>query len=395
MTGIYVAPSSVAAGPDYARRLHEEAGVDLFQLRAGFDPSRESPGIGKAVEVVRRLGARLWFLVGTWWGHETGEVQGDDVMRPAILPDCDAPAHEAQWPVRSPGGPADDRIEAAIARLCAAYEPDGICLTHGRFHHPADLPGLFLWADGAFAEHMSRFGITREGLQDGWDGALRRLAAMESAAIVQMASGGLAAFLDAAGECSIFDLWFDARCRLLEESMERFRAAASSGGRPEMFFGENAFGPNSARLCGQDYQRLAGSCAFLQPLLGYVLWHGLQPIVAWATWLQRQSRLEEAVAIRVAASLMGLPGLSLPDRLADLGRDDEGPVALIRDIVGGQLDQAFVPGSPPLYPVFRGRGWPEGLALAMARRARDLGAEGVFFQGTEVLLVGAPDEGWG
>jgi len=39
LRGVYVSPAAVRASPDHARELVEGGGVNLFVVRAGFDPS--------------------------------------------------------------------------------------------------------------------------------------------------------------------------------------------------------------------------------------------------------------------------------------------------------------------------------------------------------------------
>ncbi|HET8986485.1 MAG TPA: hypothetical protein VFN03_12075, partial [Trueperaceae bacterium] len=75
---VYVSPAAMCAAPSYARRLVEEAGVECFVLRTGFDPTSTSSYLEQAVALVKALDARCWFLVGTWWGD--GVDPADEAM---------------------------------------------------------------------------------------------------------------------------------------------------------------------------------------------------------------------------------------------------------------------------------------------------------------------------
>ena len=387
--GIYVSPRSVADAPHYARRLRDEAGVSVFQLRAGFDPKTPADGLAEAVETVRALDCHVQLLVGTWWGH--GIEPGADRMRPVVSTRPDFPAHEAQWTMRTPGGPADAEIEEALRGLCRTYQPDGVCLTHARFRHPADIRGLFETGSGPFSAAAADRGLAPAAVAAAWGRALEELTREAPTALASQGAT-LPAFLDRLARTDLFTRWFTFRCEWVQRSVVRF-AQAARGGR-DVAFGVNAFGPYGATLVGQDYRSLARTCTFIQPLLGYVRWHVLQPIGAWARLLcDRVPTLGESEAIRLSGELLGAPTEALPDSLEALAQTGEGDPRTIAAVVGAEL--AAVATIAGISPVLRGQDWPATVFSALVSHAEESGIAAVFFQGTEHLAAGAPDEGWG
>lgn len=396
LRGIYVSPASVVAAPDYARRLVEEAGVNLFVLRGGFDPLHEDPELTRAVEVIGDLKAAWWLLVGAWWGQ--GVQVGTDRMRPvggwrSYGPDW---AHEARWNMRTPGGPADDEIALALEGLVKRYAPAGICLTHARFKHPADIAGLFEVGQGAFAEQMAVANVSAELLEGASRRVQRALKDRSASALSAVEGLRLEAFLDGLSDSVVFTRWFALRCQILQRSLSRFHATVKNMS-PQVAFGSNAYHPMGARLCGQDYAALSQTCDFLQPLLGYMRWHSLQPVGVWARYLlERTAGLAEADAVRLAAGLMGMDSLSFPTSVAEYPKGDEGPAELTLATVTRQLELCLPlrDARMRVMPVLRGKDWPKEIIRHVAKTAESMNFAGILYQGTEALLGPPPDQGW-
>lgn len=393
--GIYVSPTAVTAHPDYARRLRGESGIGVFLLRAGFDPRAEAADLEPAADTARRLGAEVWVLLGTWWGH--GTAAADDRMVAAFGPDLalSSPAHESQWAMSTPGGPVDGHISAAIDRLCGRLAPEAICLTHARYRHAADIAGLFETGPGPFAERMAAAGLHADGVAAAWRNALDALQRLTPAKLLEATrTCTVPQLLDALAGSTAFTSWFRLRAAVIEASLRSFRRVVPAG----ILFGQNAYVPSSAVLVGQDYGAMGGLCDFVQPLLGYVEWHVRQPVAAWARLLLAKVRgLAEPQAVRAAASLLGLGGAALPGRVDSLIEPGEGRASDIESVVRGLLPVArrSQAGGLAVMPVLRGSGWPAGLATRMASEVEAAGFEGVFFQGTQELAGTPPGEGWG
>jgi hypothetical protein len=394
--GIYVTPEAVAQAPEYARLLAEKYQVQLFVLRTGFNPETISwPLLEVAANTLKKLDAEICFLVGAWWGEgvnpETGLMRGVSPWRtggPTI-------AHESQWRMHAPGGPADDRIEAILDRLIKDFEPQGVCLTHARYRHPADIPGLFEVGDGGFAEKMQMVGISAHQLGSSTrkvEAELRKLKAVDLTKLAQNAR--LPEFLDRLVGAQIFSTWFELRGKVVQQSLQRFRSSVRNAAGYDLSFGVNAYAPFGADLCGQQYASLATVTDFVQPLLGYMRWHVLQPLDAWKLFLlDRVKDLDEPSAIAIVADLFNLKRIPRDLIMASLEASDEGSQDLIRQTVEHQLEYCRAT-NMTMFPVLRGTGWPGSLALRLSNRANELGFAGVIFQGTEAIAGPAPTAGW-
>ena len=400
--GVYLEPAAVARDPDYAAAL-VDAGVTIFLLRTGFNPRRAAPQLEDAVRVAQRVGAAVWLLAGTWWGH--GVSAGADAM---ALPDAwrrldrqgllgDYPAHEAQWPMWAPGGSADAAIAANLEQL-AGWNPAAICLTHARFRHPAAIGGLFetgpAWTDALQPVHWQR---VVAGMRASTPGQLAEFA--------ERAGGrGLIGALDrfaqlggragGGGPAAPYADWFARRRTRVRRAESRFLAAARGSGGPALLAGGNAIAPHAAVLSGQHYGELAAHADFVQPLLGYMEWHVFQCGAAWARLLRRCIRgLSEAAALESVWRLYGLHAHSLPLREALLA--DEGDGATIERVVTALLRRALEEcPAQRLMPVLRGHDWPPEVTLRLEERVRAAGCPALFYQGTSVLAGPPPGPGW-
>lgn len=395
---IYVAPEAVNAAPEYARRLATEAGIDAFVLRVGFDPaSARHDDLERAADAVREIGARPWLLVGTWWGH--GLEPGEDAMRPFAddLVAVHVPAHEAQWRMATPGGPADETVVRALTSLSRRIRPDGICLTHARYRHPASPSALFEVGEGAFRELMAErrldvaairraLGRVERGLQDVGPSQLQDTAR----------ANRLPDFLDLMADTDVFSRWFRLRADLVTRSLLAFRRGIERENE-SIHFGTNAYGPIAALECGEDYAQLVEACDFVQPLLGYVGWHVVQPVHAWRAYLaERSPGVSMDAAHAIAAALFGLadtPLAAAPEATSS-GVEIDGDQ--VTSLVARQLsmleEENLLLGR--LLPVLNGHGWPEPATRACARRVEASGYAGTVYQGTEALVGTAPSDGW-
>lgn len=396
--GIYVSPESVVRSPDYAAALAGESGVNLFVLRAGFDPEQSNAALGEAARIARRVGAKACALVGAWWGHGV-EARDSEMLSVCPWPDAAAAsAHERQWPMRAPGGPHDERIAAALRRIAAEAALDSICLTHARFRHAADIAGLFETPRRAWG------GFDLDDLREALRRADAKARTLSPIAILELSreSGGLPCFLDrlADGGGKIVAQWFDVRRGAVSLSLERFSAAAREAGGPALRFGTNSMNPFMALLCGQNAAALAGYCDFVQPLLSYSRWHILEPVLAWSDWLRtRVAGLGANEALASAKNLLGLGAVDWPQSDPEFFRGGgEGPEALIRETVRAALRRTreWQSGSLEAMPVLRGRDWPRALTRELAEFAESIGCKGVLFQGCENLAAAPPppDQGW-
>ncbi|HET8985840.1 MAG TPA: hypothetical protein VFN03_08790, partial [Trueperaceae bacterium] len=180
-------------------------------------------------------------------------------------------------------------------------------------------------------------------------------------------------------------------------SVQRFGQAVK-GVTTTTSFGTNASGPGSAFECGQDYTALVGQCDFVQPLLGYIDWHVMQPINAWQDFLTaRVHGLATRDAAAISATLFGLGDGSLSSYSSVLAPGhEEGTPEGIQQVVLRQLDLLEAKGLPltALLPVLRGRDWPTDVTRSLAQLTDARGFGGVVYQGATALASPVPVEGW-
>ncbi len=392
--GAYLEPGAVAHAPDYAAKL-ADAGVSIFLLRTGFDPQRTAPELEQAITVAERLGAAVWLLAGTWWGHgvATGAA-ATTLAEPWRRLDAqhlfgDYPAHEAQWPMWPPGGDADAAIVANLEQLARRWNPAAICLTHARFRHPAAIRSLFEaapgWTEVPQAADWKRVvaGMRASGGRQfaAWSAELDPIGLLDRCAQL---GGGAAPFTH----------WFARRTARVRESVARFLAAARRGGGPALIAGGNAIAAHAAPLCGQDYGALAEDGDFIQPLFGYMEWHVFQCIVAWSRLVRRFiPRVSEAAALESVWRLYGFRTCSLPRREALLTGEGDGTTI---EIVVTALLERTLRACPAqrLMPVLRGHDWPAEVTFRLEDLIRGAGCPAVFYQGTTVLAGPPPGPDW-
>lgn len=397
--GVYLEPAAVARNPDYAAKL-AAAGTGIFLLRTGFDPQRAAaPELERAVAAADRLGVEVWLLAGTWWGHGLGA--GAETMalpaawralaRRGLLGDY--PAHEQQWPMRPPGGRADQAIEANLEQLARRWAPRAICLTHARFRHPAAIGGLFESAPGwpappaAAAWERVAAGLrgltppqfAELGARHDLSGALDHLAGRGAGR-----AGGAAPFAD----------WFAQRRARLQTAVNGLLDTARRAGGPRLRAGTNAIAPHAAALSGQHYGELARRADFVQPLLGYLNWHVFQCGAAWARLVRRGGAgLSEEEALAGVWRLFGLDPRHLPRSEAEMA--GEGAAATIEQVTGALLDRVLEAcPAQRVMPVLRGSGWPAAVTRRLEQRVRAAGCPAVFYQGTTALAGPPPGPGW-
>ncbi len=380
--GLYVTAETITRSPDYARSLVETRGVDVFVIRTGFDPRKPAPYLDEAVATVTRLGVRFEFLVGTWWGDGMSTLS--QPMEPAVhlLNDDPQRAHEVQWRMMAPGNEHDGHVRSAIAALSDRYRPSGICLTHARYKHAADLNGLFATADGPFSTAMAEAGFTPSRLT----AMLGKLGPrLQGISPTTAAGTTLIEFLDAITGSDDFSRWFNFRCRQVTTAISDIFAPCRQR-HPDIKLGTNAMGPLFSRLCGQDYRQLATVCDFIQPLLGYMRWHVLQPIYAWAAWLREKSgTLDVQGALILSARLFGYDAdelkLDWNHRIQDSEGDESAIIAMVRRQLGAltHLSPAMV------CPVLRGQDLSSPTTETLIDLLRGHHFSTIFFQGADNL----------
>ena len=163
-----------------------------------------------------------------------------------------------------------------------------------------------------------------------------------------------------------------------------------------MSFGQNAFGPQAAFVCGQSYETMTDVCDFLEPLLGYMEWHVLQPLAVWADLFAVAAGLDSIDAIQLSAELFSLEGIELPVSSHLAVTAGEGSPAVIEKTVGRQMEMIAKRGLSDVeyLPVLRGTGWSVETVGLLEAEAERIGFKSLFYQGTRVLAGEPPCDGW-
>ena len=398
-TGVYLAPAQVLAANDLLRRLIDQVGVDHVILRTGFNVLQPDAELDQACDVLHRHSLGLCLLVGGWWGD--GVDPGTQAMRPITnhLPiPTPQSAHESQWLMHCPLGSWSQEIARIACQWIRKYQPQAVCLTHARFHHAADLPGLFSIGCDLFAITMQNHGLNIHRLQAALTRFQARLAWEGASERVRSAMpGDIPSWMDQVADQDIFARWFALRCDIITQATQMiFTAIRQTIYEPTLLLGVNVLQPHGSVLSGQDYAKLAAVCDFLQPLLGYVRWHCLQPLAAWVDWLSIHTpKRGQPGLIHMLASLMGLPMLfQVPNWQRVMTGTDEGPPELLLPWMGlhhvRMNDSGVSRESLPV--VLRGSDWSVANIRQVTRFWRQAGYPAVLYQGFSHLTGRACQE---
>ncbi len=334
------------------------------------------------------------FLVGTWWGEGLEDDPLTMRNRSPVFKYNSNEAHESQWSMLTPSPETHKPIVERILEFTRRYEPFGICLTHARFKHAADINSLFDMGRDGFSDAMDKAGLTPARIRLELVNVIKTLEGLTLSKLATHAEGKtLIEFLDALSGSDLFSRWFDFRCDWIEESVDGIFAQIRSA-RGNLFLGANAIGPLFSRLSGQNYSRLAGTCGFIQPLFGYMRWHVLQPIYMWAKFFARQCpSIQSAEALCLSAKLFGYTVDELSMNWKDRNQSDEGDEAAIIRMVKKQLS-ALPVDSGHYMPVLRGHGLGVETTRTLAELVREKAGGSVIYQGSNFIGGEAPHPGW-
>jgi hypothetical protein len=268
-----------------------------------------------------------------------------------------------KWGMYAPGGTYDSCITARLTGLARIYAPEYICLTHARYHHAADIAGLFAGGDDVICELHRSYGITGDELRKAFDAAIDALNRCGYEKLRELCTQGLTACLDGLSKSNAFTAWFKTRNeRHLYAVLQNIFGAVSLA-NPRVQYGLNAMNPSFDGLCMPSLGELCHICDFVQPLLGYTGWHVLQPLAAWAELFMRHTGFAAHDCIRLAAVLFGLEGIDLPKSISEL-YNTEGNAEFIHAVLARQLDYLGKPGvgmPGRVMPVIRCEGWQRGV----------------------------------
>ena len=380
--GMYCHPDAVADSPDFAKRLVGEAGVDHFILRSGYDTTTAYPdSLGKACQAVRDANASLSFMSGSFWGGT-----------PPVDLGLPYKSNESSSPMVMPGPSTDEALVVKYQNLCKTFQPDSICVTHGRYRHPAFIDGIFDEGvtDAEYQKRMTDAGIPRSEMQTvraAWEKAMGSL---DKEALLRDSKKGLIEFLCDLSESDALKRLIAFRCDTLHSSLMKYRKVVKDNG---VSFGANGYTPWGALLCGQDYEKsYAETCDFLQPLLCYMDWHRYMPLAAWCYYIRQFVSVDEKTAIEAAKSLFGLDGVVCEDSIQGLDNCLEGSTEAIYSFLTKEIQMCAPYLSKPylFQPVLRGKDWDWAMTDKVVAEARALGIDSFVFMGCEYLMKEPP-----
>lgn len=378
--GIYLSPDTIVKNSGLVHALKNRANTDFFVIRAGFSPENENPLLADAVNIVREEGGHVCILAGTWWGEKESSI-----------PPTRYKSNEARYPMVMPGGDYDPMIHRYLERLCRTLKPDSICLTHARYRHPAFLEALIDdGADVSYQKLLQKSGIDLELLKKQWNLFLKGISdkAQETFWSSGNANNLERVFKGITGS-NLFSQYIDFRCRTIEDAAISFKNTVKNCSE-EILFGSNIYSPVCSRLCGQDYHALSDIYDFLQPLLGYLEWHVLEPIAALAQCLHQGSGISQEQAVLTAKSLFSFDELPDCTLIGHLVRRGEGTSDQIVYTVSRELSllKQF-PFKRKCMPVLRGNDWDRTVTGKLSDICVTSELEPIVFQGEGYLSLQA------
>lgn len=148
-----------------------------------------------------------------------------------------------------------------------------------------------------------------------------------------------------------------------------------------------------ALTAGHDYRRWDQIADFASPLVSHISAFVCNTFIEWARFLQEEiPNLTEEDALQVVYRFAGYDGMGLPETVAAFGADDAATLAdriptadlVLRDLVKAKL---LLPEDLPSYPILHGEGWGRETVDRIVDEARELGHNGVVWQGTSDLMT--------
>ena len=417
LVGMYGGPRTVIDHPDYVRALQQEIGLthlitggvpELSEATRALNPGGENAGapgqndgedLRQAVGLAHEMGLKVWFCQGGWHGigsRDPERCMVDMHQRPLTEVPLMPHAREQNCVACCP---SDEQVnawlQAFLAEAVAAFEVDGVDLTHFRYTAPAFMHNLFGCACPRCAELAGERGHDFDAMRNSalafWEGLQR----LDAGAVRAAGERGLG-LLDLPQWLGIdarLSEWFEFRAGVLAHNLKQLRnAACAAAGRP-LVFGGDTFPPSFSMLVGHSYRDLVTWADYASPLLAHVYVFVLSTFAAWADLLcQWVDGLPEEDALRFVRRLFGYDHLDLPGHLEAYGLPNEVDVEVesgaLYEIVELELWRArlYTGGKLPSYPVIKGSRWPSQTVRDLVDAAEKMGHEGIIVQGTSGLM---------
>ena len=417
-TGIYLGPDTVLNHPDYVTRLRDEIGLNTvvisftgempqdvlalspFKGRVPtddelgelvlrhfdgrsidpieYDRARELCGPGaplkgddatfrKAVGQLKGEGLNVWTCAGAW------------TIRQLMF--CPSRADVQDW------------MEAACVHWASQYDVDALDITH--FRYPMGSFPLGLWGctctscESAAAD----LGYDMAGMISDLKHARERLHQLDGKRLGEVVRLGLGFFdiihaLDL--RSGVID-WFRFRCDLVHRNLTRFRSAVHAAA-PDTAFGTDTYPASMALMAGHDYLRWDQMSDYASPLVSHISAFVCNTFIEWSRFLQHEvPDLTEEDALQLVYRFTGYDGMGLPETIDAFKADEPAtlgyriPTAdlVLRDLYKAKL---LLPENVPCYPILHGEGWGRETIDRIVTEAREMGHNGVVWQGTGELM---------
>ena len=417
LVGMYGGLRTVIDHPDYFRALQQEIGLTHFitgglprlsEATRALNPGGEnagSPGndddddLRQCVRLAHEMDLKVWFCQGGWHGMGNRNPERcmlDMRQRPLTEVPMMPYAREQNCVSCCPSDEeANAWLRAYLSEAVAAYDVDGVDLTHFRYTAPAFIHNLFGCACPRCARLADDRGYDFEAMRRSvlafWEG----LHHLDARAVRAAGERGLG-LLDLPqwlGVDANLLQWFEFRAGVLAGNLKRMRdAACEAAGRP-LIFGGDTFPPSFSILVGHSYRDVMTWADYTSPLLSHVTVFVLNTFATWADLLcQWTDGLEEEDALRFVRRLFGYDHLELPGNLEAYGKPNEVDVEVdsgaLYEIVELEMWRArqYNTGEIPSYPVIKGARWPAETVRDLVAAAEEMGHEGIILQGTSALM---------
>ena len=416
LTGIYLTTDQVIKHPRYIERLRDEIGLDTVVLSfAGEIPEEllaRSPYKGDrptttALDALvirhfdgRSVDPREYERAQSMCGPGIDASGDDATFRQALRQLKDAGLKVwncgSAWTIRRlMFCPAQEEtqewLEAVYVYWATQYEFDALDITHGRYPMGSFPLGLFACTCSSCAATAAEMGYDMERMVADIQSAREQLRRLDGKRLGAMANFGFFDTIHALGLRSGVIDWFRFRCDLLARNLSRCRTAVHAAA-PSVAFGVDTYPASMALTAGHDHTRWAEMADFASPLVSHISAFVCNTFIAWAEFLQAEiPHLKEADALQLVYRFNGYDGMGLPDSIAAYDADTPETLAyriptadlVLRDLVKAKL---FLPPQVPSYPIIHGTGWSRDTIDRIVDEARQLGHNGIIWQGTDELM---------
>jgi hypothetical protein len=322
----------------------------------------------KGVDQLKDAGLDVWTYGGAW------------TIRRLMF--CPSRADTQEW------------MEAACVHWATEYGLDALDITHFRYPMGSFPLGLFGCTCSSCRSAAADLGYDLDEMVADLKGArdgLRKLDGKRLGDVVRLGFGFFDVIHALGLRRGVLD-WFQFRCDLVVQNLTRFRSAVRSAS-PTTRFGTDTYPASMALTAGHDYRRWDQIADFASPLVSHISAFVCNTFIEWARFLQEEiPNLTEEDALQVVYRFAGYDGMGLPETVAAFGADDAATLAdriptadlVLRDLVKANL---LLPEDVPSYPILHGEGWGRETIDRIVSEAKDMGHNGVVWQGTSDLMT--------